>query len=295
MHRIRQGRARDDQGRLGEAIGRQESLAAEPVRRQQLGNQAQHGGVDSLCPDDRRPPSAEVETAEVLRPHPQRDIAVPERGCRRDRGGSTAHPLQQEHRPAQEVLGPHQPELAAVDDRGQQGADETHVVMKWQPARRPALGVHPQQRAYLVDVRLKAGPGYGHTARLACGTRGELGQRQILPGGRIWTGPPPVSPSATSATGASIPASADARRTTSQYSALVITSAGLAARRIAALVSAYFAVRVWGGGATGFGTVPAARQPKNAAGNPSPVGRITEMVDPGGIPWSRMSRVTPAT
>jgi len=87
-HRPRRARHRaagHDESGLGPAVGGQERLPAEAIGPQQFVDDPEHGHVDSLGADDRRPPPGEVETLQVFGGDAQCQMAVPEGRTRRDR------------------------------------------------------------------------------------------------------------------------------------------------------------------------------------------------------------------
>ncbi len=176
--------ARDEQGRLGQAIGSEEAAGVETATGEFLGEGVQAVQADRLGAGIRHAPAAQVEPGQRRIADPRGAELVGEVRATADGALVVADRFQPAQWPAEEVGRGHQHARHTAEDRLQQAADQAHVVVQRQPADDHVVRVE-------VDAEAVADQFFvGHQVAVADlhalgqrgGTRGVLQERDMFAG-----------------------------------------------------------------------------------------------------------------
>ena len=172
--------AGDQEGRLGEPVARVQRARAEPDRRELLGERRERGGADRLGAAERDLPRRERVAVELVRLHPIDAHAEREVGAAADRAAVARDRAQPARRARPEVIGRHQHQARAVEQRRQRAADQPHVVIQRQPADHHVVGVVRERVADAALVGDDVAVAHHHAARRAGRARGVLQERDLV-------------------------------------------------------------------------------------------------------------------
>ena len=124
---------RDQQRRLGEAITGGQRSAVETCRFEPLGEPRERGSADKLRARECKPPAAQIEPREGFVGNTVRTQRVGEIRPAAERSAVPIDRLQPAPRPLQKIARRHQNRGEAGEQRVQQSADQSHVVVQRQP------------------------------------------------------------------------------------------------------------------------------------------------------------------